>query len=220
MKKYENKDVSWFFPDEEEHFPEILDIHPEYQYKCKLLITKHLNLIDLTHVLDIGANVGLWAKWFAVNGSKIIDCFEPMPKNLECLRVNLKDYKQVNIHKLALSNYSGTMTLYIPKVNKNSGSATIISSEKMNQEHKVKCRPLDELNLSPTFIKLDVQGAEMLVLEGALETIKKCYPSIIIECEDQSQDTLRLLEEIGYKKLANTTSDFLMIHSSRLNSFL
>lgn len=220
MKKYKNKYVSWFFPDEEEHFLEILDIHPEYQYKCKLLITKHSNLVDLTHVLDIGANVGLWARWFANNGSKIIDCFEPMPKNLECLRANLKDYKQVNIHEMALSNYSGTMTLYVPKINKNSGSATIIQSEKMTQETKVDCRPLDELNLSPTFIKLDVQGAEMMVLEGALETIKNYHPSIIIECENESQDTLRFLENLGYKNLANTTSDFLMIHSSRLNSLL
>jgi hypothetical protein len=70
---------------------------------------------------------------------------------------------------------------------------------------------LDSYRLSPTFIKLDVQGAEMMVLEGGADTIKKYRPSMCVECEDEDLTTIKFLQSLDYQVVGHTKSDFLMI---------
>jgi hypothetical protein len=58
----------------------------------------------------------------------------------------------------------------------------------------------------PKFVKIDVEGAEGLVLEGMRETIASSKPIIFLECSDIGRQTSwNLLHEIGYRCLMATT---------------
>lgn len=59
---------------------------------------------------------------------------------------------------------------------------------------------LDEQNLDPLFIKIDVQGMESRVVRGALETIRRCEPILMIECVYDHPDLLEMLSEFGYSE--------------------
>ena len=220
MKTYESKGKKtkflWHFPDNETHFIKVMENtdNPEYQHKVKRMIEDRKHLLNFEYVLDIGANVGLWTRWFSRLGAKTINCFEPMPSNIECLVENTKDLNNVFIHKYALSKEPGTLTLYNSIEQQNSGAATIDTSKLSSSREKIKqiveCKTLDSFNLAPTFVKIDVQGAEMLVLQGGEETIKKHKPGLVVECEDH-EGILELLLSWGYKKLITQGSDTLMV---------
>ncbi len=215
MKVVSTKDFDWCLPDSDNHFAEILAINAEYQYKIKKIITNHAKTLRFDHVLDIGANVGLWARWLHQQGAQKIDCFEPIAKNLECLRKNVNGIENLKIHDVALGAKKGFITLYIEKSESNTGQHTVdknyFGEAALLKGFTVPVETLDSYNLSPTFIKIDVQGAEVMVLEGAIETIKTHRPAICIECEDPELDTIKFLESLGYCTIGNTNSDFLMV---------
>jgi FkbM family methyltransferase len=221
MKIYESQGDKtkflWHFPTAELHFIEMLEANPEYQFKVKRMLNDFQDLINFDHVLDIGANVGLWTRWFSRWGAKKIDCFEPLSENIECLVKNTQDLIGVDIHQCALSNAPGTLTLYNSGEQKNSGAATInsdkyLSTAKTLLSYTVNCKPLDSFDLSPTFVKIDVQGAELLVLQGAEQTLKTHKPGLVIEC-DQGGEILELLSSWGYKKIMERGSDVLLVAS-------
>lgn len=216
MSKGKKTKFLWHFPNNEKHFIKIMenDPNPEYQYKVKRMIEDRKHLLDFDCVLDIGANVGLWTRWFNRHGAKTINCFEPMPENIECLVENTKDLAGIDIYDCALGETSGTLTLYNSAEQKNSGAATIDTNKLSDSidlvEQVVECKTLDSFNLSPTFVKIDVQGAEMMVLEGGTETFKKYKPGLIVECNDNGE-VLELLYSWGYEKIMNTGNDALMV---------
>ena len=63
--------------------------------------------------------------------------------------------------------------------------------------HTVKIRTLDSFSLKPIAIKIDVEGYELEVIEGALETIKAHKPLLMIEMNNQ-EEFLPLLDSLGY----------------------
>jgi FkbM family methyltransferase len=134
----------------------------------------------LSTILDVGANEGQFAA--AANrkfpAAKIIS-FEPLPELHETFLNKLGQNRQITIHNLALGNEKGTIDFY---KNEHSGasSALVISEEQKaaipgtskTTKVQVKVDRLDsfakELKLDgPLLLKLDVQGYERRVLEGA-----------------------------------------------------
>ena len=206
----------WMMPDAEKHFISMLEIDPEYQSLSKAMIIRNKTRIDLSHVLDVGANIGLWTRWFARQGSELIDCFEPMDDNLECLRANVNDLPMVRIYDVALSDQPGTLVLHTTHDNKNGGAASIdpfgeLRKQEDHRQHTVGCDTLDSLGLAPTFIKIDIQGAEPLMLAGSERTIKSHKPGICVECDYPDLDPIKLLESWGYEVIERRKSDFLML---------
>jgi FkbM family methyltransferase len=215
MKIVSTENFDWCFPDSDQHFASILKKNSEYQFKIKNIILAHAHRINFDHVIDVGANVGLWSRWFYNQGAKKIDCFEPIAQNLECLRQNTQDIEILNIHEVALGTKKGLLTLYIDKNESNVGQHTIdknhFNQSTLLNNYEVPMESLDSYRLSPTFIKLDVQGAEMMVLEGSADTIKKYRPSMCVECEDEDLTTIKFLQSLDYQVVGRTTSDFIMI---------
>jgi hypothetical protein len=74
---------------------------------------------------------------------------------------------------------------------------------------------LDAMNLSRVdLIKIDVEGMEVEVLQGAQRTIESCHPVILVEIIKSNSDLLRgWLEERGYK-IMEAGINILAIHAS------
>lgn len=156
--------------------------------------------------VDVGANVGLVTVPIA-NKFQNIHAFECVPETYECLRHNTENHNNVKIYNVAVSNFIGEIEVAIPKTGGRTYSSGWASISKERQDAfedkdilKVKTITLDSLNLEGLdFLKIDVEQAEMMVVKGALETIKKYKP--IIEFENKRRENLHvvnLLESIGY----------------------
>lgn len=208
------KGFTWKFPVNDNSFIKNLLTIKEYQLKQKMMIVHRPKLIDLSWVLDVGANVGLWTRWFKENGAGRMDCFEPVPETAECLKINTKDLADVHVHELGLSESKKTITLYNVADKPDSGFYTSTPYKAfLTPYYQIECERLDDLDMKPTFIKIDIQGGEMEFLLGAEETIKKYKPGFMIEGEmfDPDQLTLAWLKQRGYRLECATSSDYLMV---------
>ena len=211
MKQFQSSNGTiWNFPDSEQHFIMMLNSKPEYQDHVKSFILQHADKLDFNYVLDIGANVGLWTRWFSNIGAKKIDCFEPMKENFECLKLNTKDLLGIDLYNTALGDSIGGITLYTTAKNTNSGSATMFSVGELTVPNQVLCEKLDTYDLSPTFIKIDVQGAELKVFKGGVKMLTRCKPSLIVECEGGNSESIEFLKTLGYGVIGQAKNDYLL----------
>ena len=105
---------------------------------------------------------------------------------------------------MALSNKSGEEELHVPFSSKGfSNQGATLNYKKINGNSKslfVKSRRLDEYEFSNVgFIKIDVEGYEPNVIEGAMETIKRCRPVITMECFKDHAGNAMTIEELIIK---------------------
>ena len=156
-------------------------------------------------IFDIGAHIGFHSVYFArlVGQKGKVYAFEPNPKNVERLKLirdKNSDIKNIiSVYDVAVSNVLGTEKFSMSEDIESGRSSggfidtadTIWERNAFKQrgftEIRVKTVPIDlfkeELGIpeAPNIIKIDVEGAEFLVLRGAEETIKKYHPFILLE---------------------------------------
>ncbi|MBU0662571.1 FkbM family methyltransferase [Candidatus Micrarchaeota archaeon] len=168
-------------------------------------------------VADIGANLGYYSLLASgrVGRKGRVYSFEPEPKNRGILLKNIKENNFTNIIpiNMALSNRKGKLKLYTDKSNegRNSLSETNVIDKKGFVN--VQATTLDSYflenagSLKVDFIKIDVEGAEGLVFEGAEKILKKNNLKILMEfCPyflgNLGTDPLQMLEKMrgfGFK---------------------
>jgi FkbM family methyltransferase len=158
-------------------------------------------------ILDIGANIGNHSVMFALNypNSKIY-AFEPAMINFELLDFNTKTLPNIEIFKIALGSNNGLVSMNCENIT-NKGSFVIDSTGE-----KVPSMKVDTLNFSSiSFLKIDVEGHEYSVIEGAAETITTQKPVIWIE--DFSYDTVNyLINNFNYKiRAKGPYNNFLLV---------
>ena len=179
----------------------MLSINPEYQYKSKAALKKYISQANLTikSVIDVGANVGLWAHWF-IHGlyANEIHCFEPKNENFECLIKNCQN-KKFHLHPIALGDCFSQATLYQTACNVNCGDISLVKRPDLESAHQVKVRPLDSYLLAPDLIKIDVQGFEPAVLLGAEKTILAYLPVLCWEKDFSQRQVESILSAWGYR---------------------
>jgi FkbM family methyltransferase len=125
-------------------------------------------------VIDVGANIGVMAKIFAER-VKHVHAFEPAPRALRLLIAN--SAPNVTVHAVALSNREGTA-----KFNERTAlDESCLSDDGID----VPVRTLDSFGLKPDLIKIDVEGFEHQVLQGATETLKHS-PVVMFEALTES----------------------------------
>jgi Methyltransferase FkbM domain len=66
------------------------------------------------------------------------------------------------------------------------------------EEVSAEVVPLDDLDLSPAFVKIDVEGSELRVLRGLAATLERCHPILLIERSGDFEEIQQLLEARGY----------------------
>jgi FkbM family methyltransferase len=67
------------------------------------------------------------------------------------------------------------------------------------EEMSVEVRPVDELELDPHAVKIDVEGAELSVLAGMTATLERTHPVLLIEASAEIQDLVDQLAPFGYE---------------------
>jgi FkbM family methyltransferase len=145
-------------------------------------------------VWDVGANLGLFAIPAALKARKgRVYAFEPdleLAANLlRSLRLLAKQKLNVSVFGIAISNSDGAANFQISKfsraLNKLEGAGTWNDARMATQElRSVVSMRIDTLSTvleAPTILKIDVEGAEMMVLQGGEEAIAKHRPTILLE---------------------------------------
>ena len=150
--------------------------------------------------IDVGANFG----YYTVIASKLVGetgrviAFEPDPVSFRLLGRNVEANGCTNVVLVqkALSNQPGTIKLYLHETNK--GAHTIYKIGKSDRFVKVEAVRLDDYLKSfegdVNLIKIDTEGAEGAILEGARETLRR-------------HDRLKLVMEFSPKHLATFGCD-------------
>ena len=69
-------------------------------------------------------------------------------------------------------------------------------------EVPISLRRLDELELDPDFVKIDVEGAELGVLQGLRDTIARCHPVMMIERSERIDEVIEFLKASSYAAFA------------------
>jgi len=129
-------------------------------------------------VLDIGANIGYYTLIFAslVGEKGKVYAFEPDPTNFALLKKNVEinGYNNVVLVPKAVSDKSGIVKLYLCEENK--GDHRIYNSGEGRNSIEVTSVRLDDYfdkNQHIDFIKMDIQGAEGLALQGMQKLLKR-----------------------------------------------
>ncbi len=159
-------------------------------------------------VYDIGANLGYVALSLAkqVGPSGHVIAFEPVPRNVHLLRQNidLNGLRNITVLEIAASDKNGDAVIRFAE---NLATASMVwhRSNPAATELSIKTVAIDDLvaagNMAhPTFVKIDVEGAEGSVLLGMRHTLKASDPVLFVECSDASRETAwNLLQELGYR---------------------
>jgi FkbM family methyltransferase len=152
---------------------------------------KNVNL-ENTNIIDIGANLGVHTLEFAeMVGQGEVYAFEPqrIVYYQLCGNIIANGFDNIIAYNVALSNKNG-ITLVENQNFYSEGLLNIGDTHVGKTGDEVEERTLDSYHFdNVSLIKIDVQGYEPFVLEGARETIKRNNPIILIEIED-SQLTL------------------------------
>lgn len=140
-------------------------------------------------VVDVGGNRGVYSYRLWKLGAKV-DVFEPNPVCLAVLGAWSRGKPRVTLHPCGLSDGIGSAELHIPVDDagvEHDASASLEHHE-FGQEraHAVSIATLDSFRLKEvSFIKIDVEGHEYRVIEGARETLAASRPALLVEIEQR-----------------------------------
>lgn len=139
--------------------------------------------------IDVGANDGSYVH-FMRKYARTVHAFEPMPMLAQQLREKFQG--NVIVREIALSRESGQADLHMPVVDNVvvTGCSTISAEASATYPgHKAITVPMERLddvyNGDAGFIKIDVEGHEQAVLDGAVKTIKRCQPRMLVEVDER-----------------------------------
>lgn len=146
------------------------------------------SLVDPSRAaLDIGANKGVWT-YFLQSLTPQVHAFEPNPKLYRTLRRGIA--ARVKTYRIALSDQNGTAEFRIPRqksgYSNQGGTLSAIAASGNYRGIPVETRRLDDLEIPNIgFMKIDVEGSELAVLEGASQTIERDHPILVVEMEER-----------------------------------
>jgi len=179
-----------------------IEKYGRYQLEELKLFDKYIHKGDI--VIDVGANIGTHTLWLAnkVGAEGFVYAFEPQRLLFQTLCANLALNSIQNVDCRQLGAGYSLRIIKVPSLDptkeNNFGGLNI---EGHSEGEKVAICRLDDIGLtSCAFIKIDVEGMEPEVLQGAMNTIVKCRPVIYLELErDENIEFLQiLLEELKY----------------------
>lgn len=217
-----NKEIEFFF--KKFFFPEGFLLKRRLQRSIKRNDEQEINLVKKfiksgTDSIDVGVYRGVYSYEMSKYSEKV-HSFEPNPIIFKYINKNLKKFiKNIHLYNFALSNQNKTINLKIPIRNSNSnkeifeeyyemGKATIHNENNFEnyENFEIQTKTIDELSFDNkiSFIKIDVEGHELEVIEGAKNTIKRDKPVLLVEIEKQYTkkevaESINFINSLGYK---------------------
>jgi len=168
-------------------------------------------------VIEVGGHIGyfsiIYSSLAGDNGKLFV--FEPGKNNLNYTEKNLAPLENVTLIKKAVSNENGTVEFYLENLTgqNNSilkdyhqleGNIKASGLDNINIEHvKVSCITLDtfveeSIQDKVNFIKIDIEGAELLALKGAAKVLKEHSPNMMIEVTSDAAEVFDILTSLEY----------------------
>jgi FkbM family methyltransferase len=168
--------------------------------------------------LDIGANLGGYAIRMSelVGGAGQVHAFEPVPRTARLLRYNLErltSHPNVVVHEAAVSEASGTAVLHLPL----EGPLENFYTASLRRRAGMRARPVTVRTLALDdwvatdhgrigFMKIDTEGAEWNVIQGARRVLRDHQPIVLCEIGDgvrmfghEQRDVFASMGELGYQ---------------------
>ena len=190
----------------------------DYEPEIVDLILK--NIDRSKDAINIGANIGLFTNFIAneINSDSKVLAIEPTPIAFKLLETNIllndNSAKVITYNGIATDRQGTYQINIIPGKEEYSSigdmahaSVKDLVSIILDVEGETIDNLVDRHNLNPGILVIDVEGAEDLVLQGALRTIQKFHPIIISELDDlllnklnsNTNKVICFLEKLGYE---------------------
>ena len=159
-------------------------------------------------VVDVGANIGLVTIPLALAAAHVI-AVEPLPQNIDRLRENVRRnaLSNVTVVEAAAGAADGTAVLH-SAADPAFGSLHDLVKYRPSGNIEVRLRSLDSLwhelmRPAVELVKIDVEGAELEVLEGGRELLETCRPVLLVEIgrTDAVAAVHGLLSALGYDEV-------------------
>lgn len=211
-----------WLPDDDTHFAEHLLKGPEFNGKGTYQYKKIKAALEVTPkdrracAVDVGAHVGTWTRVLSSYFKKVV-AFEPIPSFVECWEANCKECSNAFLLQGAVSDYKGHLSMAV--VPANTGNSRVAAKGDKNVI-TVNCCTLDEaladVGMSIDFIKIDVEGWESKVIEGAENVIKEHRPIMVIEQKPGNAErygmardhAVTLVKRLGYEVAWEIAGDY------------
>jgi len=158
--------------------------------------------------IDIGGNRGIYS-YYISKLCKRIEIFEPNPTCFNILESWASTNEGINVHNLALSSQESISKLFIPididGVEHDSSGSIQKNTSANSRFEMVELQRLDAFRFEKIdFIKIDVEGHELSVLEGAKQILKDYKPALLVEIEQRHnkqpiEEIFNFLKSYGYK---------------------
>jgi FkbM family methyltransferase len=123
---------------------------------------------------DAGANLGYYTVMLSPVVDKVV-AFEPVKVSYDYCKTNieLNHRDNVQLHNLGLWHRETDLEMTVDR-------SSLMTSH-VGKGETVHCVTLDQLDIRPTAIKIDIEGAEVLALEGMRQTLSSSHPIVIME---------------------------------------
>lgn len=172
---------AWLWPEADEKCHKVV-----FDWSKDLEVAyKHCRAFDFA--VQAGGNMGVWP-WLLAKKFKGVLTFEPDPVCFECLEYNTRGLDNVTAYRMGLMEDTTFCTLKNDTPN-NLGAQYLQAGGGDIMATSIDAQMLDACDL----IYLDIEGAEMSALKGAVETISLFKPVIVVEDK-------KLSERFGYAK--------------------
>ncbi|MEM3860287.1 MAG: FkbM family methyltransferase [Candidatus Micrarchaeaceae archaeon] len=150
-------------------------------------------------VIDIGANIGDSALYFAISGAKKVIALEPYPFSYELAKKNIEDSDYKNIIEILNAGYGKDEKIQVDEKFK---SGVVSPLRKADNGKEVNLYSLKTLTtrykIQSAVLKMDCEGCEYNLLNEEGDTIRK-FHRIIIEYHHGYVSLVQKLRELGYK---------------------
>jgi len=189
-------------------------------------------------VVDVGANTGYYTLLFShlVGTRGSVHAFEPVPPTFAQLQPHVqraRPHDNVALNNCALADEEKTAALYMPGDDHGQAALTRHAFGSWAAETLVHTYPCRATTLDAyvettgiadlSFVKCDVEGAELLVLRGASRTIRRFRPLLFLEVSRhwtagfgyEPAEVARFLEDLGYSRFFLVTTELIPLSDVR-----